>query len=103
MIIWGAGLSAIGVYNQTAILRAGGPQRDAANSLQVLTTQLGIAVGALYGGFALTLGGGLLLPWAAVVPALAAILIIFLGRAASYPRGPGERKALRAGSPAEHG
>ncbi|WP_307280884.1 MFS transporter [Arthrobacter sp. W4I7] len=101
MFIWGASLNAAGVYNQTAILRAGGPHRDAANSLQVLTTQLGIAVGALYGGFALTLGGGLLLPWAAAVPALVAILIIFLGGAASYPPGPGERKDLRVASPAE--
>ncbi|OUM40112.1 MFS transporter [Arthrobacter sedimenti] len=100
MFLWGAGLSASGIYNQTAILRAGGPHRDAANSLQVLTTQLGIAVGALYGGFALTLGGGLMLPWVAAVPAFLAIAIIFCGRSASYPPGPGERKALQPASPA---
>jgi predicted MFS family arabinose efflux permease len=98
MFLWGAGLSAGGVYNQTAILRAGGPHRDAANSLQVLTIQLGIAVGALYGGFALTLGGGLLLPWAAAVPAFLAIIIIVFGRAAAYPPGPGERSTSRPAS-----
>lgn len=100
MFLWGAGLSAGGVYNQTAILRAGGPHRDAANSLLVLTIQLGIAIGALYGGFALTLGGGLLLPWAAAIPAFLAITVILFGRTAAYPPGPKERKAPQPASPA---
>jgi predicted MFS family arabinose efflux permease len=38
--IWGAAFGAIGIYNQAAILRAGGEHKDAANSLSVVTIQL---------------------------------------------------------------
>ena len=51
----GRGLGAIGIYNQAAILRAG---REAGrrNGLTVLTIQLGITIGALYGSAALVHG-----------------------------------------------
>ncbi|MCZ2404635.1 MFS transporter [Paenarthrobacter sp. Z7-10] len=92
--VWGAGLGAIGIYNQAAILRAGREHRDAANGLTVLTIQIGIAVGALYGAGALTAVGPLLLPLAAAVPAFAAFAIVLAGRSHAYPRGP---KELRKG------
>lgn len=87
---WGAALGATGIYNQAAILRAGKEHREAANCVMVLTTQLGIAVGAVYGGFALTNVGALWVPFAAAVPALASLLITLAGRRAAYPPGPKE-------------
>lgn len=94
MALWGAGLGAAGVYNQSAILRAGGDQKEAANSLLVLTTQLGIAAGALYGGVALDIGGGLLVPPAAAIPGFIALAIVLAGRRGAYPPGPQEVKSL---------
>lgn len=94
MALWGAGLGAAGIYNQSAILRAGGDQKDAANSLLVLTTQLGIAAGALYGGLALDIAGGLLVPPAAAIPGFIALAIILAGRRGAYPPGPQEVKSL---------
>ena len=68
MAVWGAGLGAIGIYNQTAILRAGREYKEAANGLTVLTIQLGITIGALYGSAALVVAGPLMAPVAAAVP-----------------------------------
>jgi predicted MFS family arabinose efflux permease len=100
LAVWGGGLGAAGIYNQAAILRAGGEHKEAANCLMVLTTQLGIAVGAVYGGLALTLGGGLLVPLAAAIPAAVSLLLMYLGRSAAYPPGPRERrKGERADQP----
>jgi len=90
MAVWGAGLGAIGIYNQTAILRAGGEYKDAANGLTVLTIQLGITVGALYGSAALVLAGPLLVPVAAALPVVAALVITLAGKKHAYPKGPRE-------------
>lgn len=87
MTVWGAGLGAIGIYNQAAILRAGGEYRDAANGLTVLTIQLGITVGALYGSAALVLAGPLLVPVAAALPVAVALFITLAGRTHAYPPG----------------
>ena len=57
LALWGTAFGAIGIYNQAAILRAGGEHRDAANSLTVVTIQLGIAVGAAYGARCLHYAG----------------------------------------------
>ena len=94
LAIWGAGLGAIGIYNQSAILRAGKEHRDAANGLTVLTIQIGIAIGAVYGAAALTLAGALLVPLAAAIPAVVALVITLTGRAAAYPPGPKELRRL---------
>jgi predicted MFS family arabinose efflux permease len=91
MTVWGAGLGAIGIYNQSAILRAGGEYREAANGLTVLTIQLGITIGALYGSAALVAGGALLVPVAAAVPVVAALVITLAGKNYAYPPGPRER------------
>ncbi|MGX5715154.1 MFS transporter [Arthrobacter sp. MAHUQ-56] len=91
MAVWGAGLGAIGIYNQAAILRAGGEYSEAANGLTVLTIQLGITVGALYGSGALVVGGPLLVPVAAAVPVLAALVITLTGKRHAYPPGPREQ------------
>jgi predicted MFS family arabinose efflux permease len=91
MTIWGAGLGAIGIYNQAAILRAGGEYRDAANGLTVLTIQLGITIGALYGSAALVLAGPLLVPVAAALPVVVALFITLAGRKHAYPAGRKER------------
>jgi len=40
MTVWGAGLGAIGIYNQSAILRAGRENKDAANGLTVIAALL---------------------------------------------------------------
>ena len=88
--VWGAGLGAVGIYNQSAILRAGRENKDAANGLTVLTIQLGIALGALYGSAALVAGGPLLVPAAAPLPVAAALVIAYAGRTAAYPPGPRE-------------
>lgn len=90
MAVWGAGLGAIGVYNQSAILRAGREYKEAANGLTVLAIQLGITIGALYGSAALVLAGPLLVPIAAALPAVAALVITLTSRKHAYPPGPKE-------------
>lgn len=91
MAVWGAGLGAIGIYNQSAILRAGGPYSEAANGLTVLTIQLGITLGALYGSAALVVGGPLVVPAAAALPVLGALVIALAGKKHAYPSGPREQ------------
>ena len=91
MTVWGAGLGAIGIYNQSAILRAGGQYQEAANGLTVLTIQVGITIGALYGSAALVAGGALLVPVAAALPVVAALVITLAGKKHAYPAGPRER------------
>ncbi|MDQ0851384.1 putative MFS family arabinose efflux permease [Arthrobacter sp. B3I9] len=93
MAVWGAGIGAIGIFNQSAILRAGREYKEAANGLTVLTIQLGITVGALYGSAALVLAGPLMVPVAAAVPVVVALVITFAGRKHAYPAGPKERRA----------
>jgi predicted MFS family arabinose efflux permease len=101
--IWGAGLGAVGIYNQSAILRAGRDFKDAANGLTVLTIQMGITVGALYGAGALITAGPLLVPMAAAVPVLAAFGMILAGRRHAYPAGRKEfpPEKSRKASPSE--
>ncbi|ALV40726.1 MFS transporter [Pseudarthrobacter sulfonivorans] len=96
MLVWGTGIGAMGIYNQSAILRAGGEYRDAANGLTVLTIQIGIMIGAMFGAAALTLAGPLLIPIAAAVPAVVAFVLILAGRRHAYPPGPKERQATLA-------
>lgn len=91
MLVWGTGIGAMGIYNQSAILRAGGEYRDAANGLTVLTIQTGIMIGAMFGAAALTIAGSLLIPIAAVIPAVVAFVLILAGRRHAYPPGPKER------------
>lgn len=92
MLVWGTGIGAMGIYNQSAILRAGGEYRDAANGLTVLTIQIGIMIGAMFGAAALTIAGPLLVPIAAVIPAVVAFVLILAGRRHAYPPGPKERR-----------
>ena len=89
--LWGAGIGAVGIYNQAAILRAGGEQGEAANGLSVVTIQLGIALGAAYGALALGVVGAPLVPLAAAIPAAAALALTFAGRRHAYPPGWAER------------
>ncbi len=96
--LWGIAFGAIGIYNQAAILRAGGEHRDAANSLTVVTIQLGIAVGASYGGLAFTAFGAGLVPYAAAIPVAAALAIIAASGKGGYPAGPRE-SSRRGGAP----
>jgi predicted MFS family arabinose efflux permease len=98
MAVWGAGLGAVGIYNQSAILRAGRDFKDAANGLTVLTIQVGITIGAVYGAAALTTAGPLLVPVAAAVPVIAALVMILAGRNHAYP--PGSKESRRAERPA---
>ena len=91
MLVWGTGIGAMGIYNQSAILRAGGEYRDAANGLTVLTIQIGIMVGAMFGAAALTIAGPLLIPIAAAIPAVVAFVLILAGRRHAYPPGSKER------------
>lgn len=94
MLVWGTGIGAMGIYNQSAILRAGGEYRDAANGLTVLTIQIGIMIGAMFGAAALTIAGPLLVPIAAAIPAVVAFALILTGRRHSYPPGPKERVSV---------
>ncbi|MCO4236989.1 MFS transporter [Pseudarthrobacter raffinosi] len=96
MLVWGTGIGAMGIYNQSAILRAGGEYRDAANGLTVLTIQIGIMIGAMFGAAALTIAGPLLIPTAAAIPAVVAFVLILAGRRHAYPPGPKERQATLA-------
>ncbi|GAC1476944.1 MAG: MFS transporter [Pseudarthrobacter sp.] len=91
MFVWGTGIGAMGIYNQSAILRAGGEYRDAANGLTVLTIQVGITTGAMFGAAALTVAGPALVPVAAAIPAAVAFVLILAGRRHAYPLGPRER------------
>jgi predicted MFS family arabinose efflux permease len=91
MFVWGTGIGAMGIYNQSAILRAGGEYRDAANGLTVLTIQVGITIGAMFGAAALTVAGPLLIPVAAAIPAAIAFVLIMAGRRHAYPPGQRER------------
>ena len=92
MTVWGIAFGAIGIYNQAAILRAGGEHKDAANGLTVVTIQLGIAVGAGYGAFALTTLGAQSVPLAAAVPTAISLAIIVASRRGGYPAGPHEKR-----------
>ncbi|SEJ42154.1 Predicted arabinose efflux permease, MFS family [Arthrobacter sp. yr096] len=92
MTLWGIAFGAVGIYNQAAILRAGGEHKDAANGLTVVTIQLGIAVGAVYGAFALTTVGAQLVPLAAAIPTAIALVIIIASRRGGYPAGPREKR-----------
>jgi predicted MFS family arabinose efflux permease len=96
MLVWGTGIGAMGIYNQSAILRAGGEYRDAANGLTVLTIQIGIMIGAMFGAAALTIAGPLLVPIGAAVPAVVAFVLILAGRRHAYPPGAKERQATQA-------
>ncbi|MDP9695378.1 UNVERIFIED_ORG: putative MFS family arabinose efflux permease [Arthrobacter globiformis] len=89
--IWGAGIGAIGIYNQAAILRAGRENRVAAYGLTVLTIQVGNTIGALYGSAALVLAGPLMVPVAAALPVAVALVITLAGRRHAYPPGRSER------------
>ncbi len=89
------GIGAVGIYNQSAILRAGGAYKDAANGLTVLTIQIGITIGAMFGAAALTFAGPLLVPVAAAVPAVVAFVLVVAGRRHAYPPGPQERPKER--------
>lgn len=89
--VWGVSFGAIGIYHQSAILRAGGEYKDAANSLIVVTVQLGITIGALYGSAVLILAGPLLVAVAAAVPVVAALVMTLTGRKHAYPPGRKER------------
>jgi predicted MFS family arabinose efflux permease len=91
MFVWGTGIGAMGIYNQSAILRAGGEYRDAANGLTVLTIQVGITIGAMFGAAALTLAGPLLIPVAAALPAVVSFVLILTGWRHAYPPGAKER------------
>lgn len=91
MFVWGTGIGAMGIYNQSAILRAGGEYRDAANGLTVLTIQVGITIGAMFGAAALTFAGPALIPAAAAIPAVVALVLILAGRRHAYPPGREER------------
>jgi predicted MFS family arabinose efflux permease len=91
MFVWGTGIGAMGIYNQSAILRAGGEYRDAANGLTVLTIQMGITIGAMFGAAALTVAGPGLIPVAAALPAIISFVLILAGRRHAYPAGPKER------------
>lgn len=103
MAVWGGGIGAIGIYNQAAILRAGRDYRDAANGLTVLTIQIGITIGAVYGAAALVTAGPLLVPVAAAVPVIAALVMILTGRAHAYAPGPKESRRFRSGGPGTGG
>ena len=91
MFVWGTGIGAMGIYNQSAILRAGGEYRDAANGLTVLTIQIGITIGAMFGAAALTFAGPALIPAAAAIPAAVALVLILAARRHAYPPGREER------------
>ncbi|MEW1811966.1 MFS transporter [Pseudarthrobacter phenanthrenivorans] len=93
--LWGIAFGAIGIYNQAAILRAGGEHRDAANSLTVVTIQLGIAIGASYGALAFTTLGAGLVSYAAAIPLAAALAVIAASRRGGYPTGPRETSLRR--------
>lgn len=97
MVAWGVSFGAIGIYNQAAILRAGGEHKDAANGLTVVTIQLGIAVGAGYGALALTTVGAQLVPLAAALPTAIALAIIIFSRRGGYPAGPRETTPRETG------
>ncbi|MFS2087726.1 MFS transporter [Paenarthrobacter nicotinovorans] len=88
--LWGAAFGALGIYNQAAILRAGGEHKDAANSLSVVTIQLGISIGSGFGSMAMTLLGPQQVPLAAAVPVATALVIIFVSRRSGFPAGPRE-------------
>ena len=96
LTLWGIAFGAAGIYNQAAILRAGGEHKDAANGLTVVTIQLGIAVGAAYGAVALNTVGALFVPLAAAVPLAVALVIIFASRHRGYPAGPREVRPSRS-------
>ncbi|WP_284977297.1 MFS transporter [Arthrobacter sp. efr-133-TYG-104] len=91
--IWGAAFGAIGIYNQAAILRAGGEHKDAANSLSVVMIQLGISIGSALGSLAMTTVGPQYVPLAASLPAAVALVVIFASRRGGYPAGGKESKS----------
>lgn len=92
MAVWGTAFGAMGIYNQAAILRAGGEHKDAANGLTVVTIQLGIALGAGYGAFALTTVGAQWIPLAAALPTAVSLAMMIVSRHGGYPAGGREKR-----------
>jgi predicted MFS family arabinose efflux permease len=92
MAVWGTAFGAMGIYNQAAILRAGGEHKDAANGLTVVTIQLGIALGAGYGAFALTTVGAQWIPLAAALPTAVSLAMMIVSRRGGYPAGGREKR-----------
>jgi hypothetical protein len=56
----------------------------------VLTIQLGITIGAIYGSAALVQAGPLMVPAAAALPIVVALVITLVGNGHAYP--PGRKK-----------
>ncbi|MCC6856619.1 MAG: MFS transporter [Microbacteriaceae bacterium] len=83
--VWGASTAAASVLNQNALIRTSGSHKDAATTLTVVLTQGGVALGAVLGGFAADRIGLHLLPLAAVVPAVLALIIVVLARHHAFP------------------
>ena len=89
--VWGGSITAATIYNQVALLHAAGPLKDAAMTLIVLATQVGVGAGSVYGGLALDTLGARLVPVAAAVPAALALVVVLRARRVAYPPGPMER------------
>jgi predicted MFS family arabinose efflux permease len=89
--VWGGSITAATIYNQVALLHAAGPLKDAAMTLIVLATQVGVGAGSVYGGLALDTFGARLVPVAAAVPAALALVVVLRARRVAYPPGPMER------------
>ncbi len=77
---WGVAFSLSMVYFQTASMQAAKSHKDAVSSMISMTTQAGIAAGAVYGGFALDTFGVRALPLAAAAPIALCIVIVITSR-----------------------
>ena len=86
--VWGASTAAASVLTQDALIRTSGSHKDAATTLTVVLTQGGVALGAVLGGVATDTIGLHLLPLAAAVPAVVALIVVVFARHHAYPNRP---------------
>ncbi|HZG06867.1 MAG TPA: MFS transporter [Streptomyces sp.] len=76
MILWGLGYGAVPVTFQTWILDAAPDATEAASSLYVSTFNLSIALGALFGGFAVDGIGTVSVLWIGAALAILTLLVV---------------------------
>jgi predicted MFS family arabinose efflux permease len=78
--VWGMAFGGAASLFQTASARVSGPSADVAQSMIVTVWNAAIAGGGLLGGWLLSEGGAIALPWSAVLLLIATLIVVWSGR-----------------------
>nr|WP_240921243.1 MFS transporter [Microbacterium excoecariae] len=77
---WGLAFGGVATLVQTALAEAAGRAGDVAQSLSVVTWNVGMAAGGIAGGLVLTGWGPQSLPWTAAVLAVVSLVVVLFAR-----------------------